>query len=582
MSDIPCGDTKGQVTPQSKLAWICPSESLHLQLRDLITKKLKSGNGECFLVIGKGEEEDIGLSQTDIDASIETIKSIGKELNTEVVILRVTGKDRSKLADILIRSVVDQRNFIEVRVAVVGNVDSGKSTLLGVLTHGLLDDGRGTARMKLFRHKHERETGRTSSIGNEILGFDMNGAVVNKPDGRGVIQGWSDICLSSAKVVTFIDLAGHEKYLKTTVFGLTGYAPDYCMLIIGANMGLVGMTKEHLGLALALGVPVFVIVTKIDMCPANVLEDNIRLLRRLLKSPGCRKLPLFVNKQDDVLNAALNFTNERICPIFQVSNVRGDNLELVRSFLNLISIRNIGEDFNPVDYQVDDIYNVPGVGTVVSGTMLNGTITTNDNLFIGPNQLGHFRPIQVKSIHRKRMPVEFASSGQTASLLLRKVKRSDIRKGMVILSNKSKLVAFREFEADVLILHHPTTISVKYQAMVHVGSIRQTATIIQMSTATLRTGDRAFVRFRFMSNPEYLRKGQRLVFREGRTKAVGTVTQVFEDQLLMVEQQHHSSTAHPMPFRKGRRMTSGRGGGGRGGMMSYKDPNEHHSLQRCT
>ena len=69
-----------------------------------------------------------------------------------------------------------------IRVAVVGNVDAGKSTLLGVLTHGSLDDGRGTARLKLFRHKHEVESGRTSSVGNDILGFDSKGDIVNKPD----------------------------------------------------------------------------------------------------------------------------------------------------------------------------------------------------------------------------------------------------------------------------------------------------------------------------------------------------------------------------------------------------------------
>jgi len=64
---------------------------------------------------------------------------------------------------------------IDFRVAVVGNVDAGKSTLLGVLTHGVLDNGRGFARQKLFRHKHEMETGRTSSVGNDILGFDHQG-----------------------------------------------------------------------------------------------------------------------------------------------------------------------------------------------------------------------------------------------------------------------------------------------------------------------------------------------------------------------------------------------------------------------
>jgi GTPase len=57
---------------------------------------------------------------------------------------------------------------LEVRCAVVGNVDSGKSTTLGVLTRGGLDDGRGRARVALFRHKHEIETGRTSSVGMEV------------------------------------------------------------------------------------------------------------------------------------------------------------------------------------------------------------------------------------------------------------------------------------------------------------------------------------------------------------------------------------------------------------------------------
>lgn len=57
----------------------------------------------------------------------------------------------------------------------MGNVDAGKSTLLGVLTHGELDNGRGHARQRLFRHKHEMESGRTSSVGNDILGFDSLG-----------------------------------------------------------------------------------------------------------------------------------------------------------------------------------------------------------------------------------------------------------------------------------------------------------------------------------------------------------------------------------------------------------------------
>lgn len=62
---------------------------------------------------------------------------------------------------------------------------------------------------------------------------------------------------------------------------------------------------------------------------------------------------------------------------------------------------------------------------------------------------------------------------------------------------------------------------------VHVGSVRQTASIITMSEEHLRTGDKAQVRFRFIKNPEYLRTGMRMVFREGRTKAVGNVTALY-------------------------------------------------------
>ena len=82
-------------------------------------------------------------------------------------------------------------------------------------------------------------------------------------------------------------------------------------LQIGANAGIIGMTKEHLGLALALNVPVFVVVTKIDMCPPNVLQETIKLLTRILKSPGCRKIPVLVQNTDDVVVSATNFTSER-------------------------------------------------------------------------------------------------------------------------------------------------------------------------------------------------------------------------------------------------------------------------------
>jgi hypothetical protein len=121
------------------------------------------------------------------------------------------------------------------------------------------------------------------------------------------------------------------------------------------------------------------------------------------------------------------------------------------------------------------------------------------------------------------MPVKEVRGGQTASFALKKIKRSAIRKGMVMVSPALNPQACWEFIGEILVLHHPTTISPRYQAMVHCGSVRQTASILTMNKDCLRTGDKATVHFRFIKNPEYLRPNMRMVFREGRTKAVGNV-----------------------------------------------------------
>ncbi|XP_061626685.1 GTP binding protein 1, like isoform X1 [Phyllopteryx taeniolatus] len=523
------GESADVLDFSNKLVLVSPTGEQYDALQKHLRERLDEGCGETIFVVGMGSDgSDYGLSDRDMEASVATVQSLCEQVEADLIPLRERTEVGGKICDYLIRRRVGEQDFLEVRVAVVGNVDAGKSTLLGVLTHGELDNGRGFARQKLFRHKHEMESGRTSSVGNDILGFDHEGQVVNKPDSHGGSLDWIKICEKSSKVITFIDLAGHEKYLKTTVFGMTGHLPDFCMLMVGSNAGIVGMTKEHLGLALALNVPVFVVVTKIDMCPANILQETLKLLQRLLKSPGCRKIPVLVQNKDDVIVTASNFSSERMCPIFQISNVTGENMDLLKMFLNLLSSRTTFNNDEPAEFQIDDTYSVPGVGTVVSGTTLRGIIRLNDTLLLGPDPLGTFIPIAVKSIHRKRMPVKEVRGGQTASFALKKIKRSSIRKGMVMVSPKLMPLATWEFEAEILVLHHPTTISPRYQAMVHCGSIRQTATILTMDKDCLRTGDKAAVRFRFIKTPEYLHCDHKLVFREGRTKAVGTITKLLQ------------------------------------------------------
>jgi GTPase len=104
-----------------------------------------------------------------------------------------------------------------IRVAVVGNVDAGKSTLIGTLTSSMLDDGRGSSRTSIMKHRHEIESGRTSTASSHLMGFRSTGqAIAGKDSVRARRKSEDEVVRESYRVVTLMDLAGHEKYLKTT------------------------------------------------------------------------------------------------------------------------------------------------------------------------------------------------------------------------------------------------------------------------------------------------------------------------------------------------------------------------------
>ncbi len=95
---------------------------------------------------------------------------------------------------------------------------------------------------------------------------------------------------------------------------------------------------------------------------------------------------------------------------------------------------------------------------------------------------------------------------------------------------------YREFVAEVLILSHATTIRPKYQAMLHVGPVSQTCAIVDIDREFIRTGDRATVAFRFVQRPEFLSVGERILFREGRTKGLGIVKSLGFEEGSLVKQ----------------------------------------------
>jgi GTPase len=146
---------------------------------DQLATLLKEGQQEAVVAVGEPAAGEAGaLTAAELAAAEDVLLRAARDAQATATLLR---RGSPLTAEYLVRRNARDDDFLEVRVAVVGNVDAGKSTLLGVLTHGELDNGRGRARLQLFRHKHEAETGRTSSIGQDILGFNARGDVVNVP-----------------------------------------------------------------------------------------------------------------------------------------------------------------------------------------------------------------------------------------------------------------------------------------------------------------------------------------------------------------------------------------------------------------
>ncbi|KAI9097268.1 GTP-binding protein 2-like protein [Phlyctochytrium arcticum] len=559
------------------------------RLEHLITQlkwRLAEGYGEAMYEIGVSDKGVlVGLTQENLNNSFATLKKMGEALRADVSIIRervvtpATVEPVRKVAEVLFRKcLTDDQHFLEIRVAIIGGADAGKSTLLGVLAYSENDNGRGKARLNLLRHRHEIESGRTSSISHQIVGFDPHGAIINYASTN--VHTWAQICETAAKVVTFLDMCGHPKYQKTTLSGLTGHAPDYGCLIIGANTGVTEITKEHLGIAVALKVPVFIVITKIDIANSTQLTRTVSSLLTLLKLPGIRRLPLIVQNEDDLVVAVSNFLDSRVIPIFLTSSVTGENLSLLIGFLNLLhkpvnKLPTLNKE--EVQFQVEEVYSVPDVGSVVGGKLLSGGIPThrassNNVYYLGPDR-GHYALVRIMSIHRQRCPVSFIQSGQAATCALGFLSNPNggfdhhteppdmsnmicstsapagfrLRKGQVLLSELPPPPVW-DFEAELTVLHALGQVGVGCHGMLYVGAVRQGAKVIRISPVSsqsvsdgkgvaghatspvptaLKTGDCARVQFQFAHEPEWIVAGRTVLFRgEGSMKCVGEVVKV--------------------------------------------------------
>ncbi|KAF0689656.1 Aste57867_18893 [Aphanomyces stellatus] len=528
MDSLPAEIEQGNV--EYKLQLLNPSADRFQHLVTQLNWRLNEGHGYAYYEVGVSDDGMVmGMPPEDLETSLNTLFRMCQVLSAEMHVqtLREGSQPTYKAARVAVSRIAETHAKKQVRVSVIGDVDSGKSTLIGVLTRGCLDDGNGLARMQVFRHLHEVENGRTSSISEQILGVTNEGKICkfSTLESRNA----SNIEVQSTKLIMFSDLAGHQRYLKITASGLTSQFPDYAMLVVDAMSGVQSMTREHLRIVLGLGISVFVVVTKVDHADGPRISQTLGEIEALLTSMDNPHAPRVVSDVTQLDADPVVLADPTIVPVFQVSNVSGASMPLLQQFLASLhptrswtSLRNCTSEFHiNGHFQSDD------GGTIVTGLVKSGTVHVGESLLLGPTNSGAFYGVHVKSIEVQRTPAKRIFAGQTAALMVTSLDNVDIdvatmRKGMMLVHPSLSPIATRQFDAEVQLLNASIMLKENIQGVIHAGPIQQVAKVVAIlddQTHVLR------LRFEFVHSPEYMRPDWPLVFRERHTHAVGKVLQ---------------------------------------------------------
>ena len=495
---------------------------------DRLPSQLKTESGvitRCELKIQRVETHMLDLSRLSFgklaDGGKLTLDKTMTE-NIPAIILANSAKAQAK------NSIAETLSSRNIRVAVVGNVDAGKSTLIGTLTTSCLDDGRGRSRTSIMKHRHEIESGRTSTASTHLMGFRATGEpIAGKDQIRTNKRKTEDeVARESYRIITLMDLAGHEKYLKTTIHGVSSGMADYALILVNSRHPPTHMTQHHLNLCCSFGIHVVVVFTKVDGCPEHAFKESKEEVSKLLLARDVGKRPFAVRNEGDIATCIGKMNS--LAPMIETSCVTGEGIDLLQKLLFAIPKRRRHENKvnRPFEFLVEDIFNVPGVGGVVSGFVNAGELTvgSNCNIYVGPTDDGSFMKTVAKSAHIARLNTTHVTSGQSACLAfsLNKDLRKKLRRGMVVVTENP--TATREFDAEICVLKgEGTTIRRSYQAYVHILNVRQSAfarniEIIHHNTIglpasntgtadgddygiVLRPGCRAKVRFEFAKRP---------------------------------------------------------------------------------
>ncbi|HEY6617702.1 MAG TPA: selenocysteine-specific translation elongation factor, partial [Vicinamibacterales bacterium] len=335
-----------------------------------------------------------------------------------------------------------------VIVGTAGHIDHGKSSLVLALT--------GTDPDRL---REEKERGITID-----LGFAHT--------------------TEQGTVLSFVDVPGHERFVRNMLAGVGGM--DLVMLHVASDESVMPQTREHFEICRLLSVPAgLVVITKTDLADAGML-DVVRLEIQELVS-------------DSFLEGA---------PVVAVSARTGEGIPVLRRTLaDLASTARRRTSDGPPRLPIDRVFSMKGFGTVVTGTLLSGRLTHDDELVLQPSG----RVVKVRGLHVHGKSQGEAVAGQRVAVNLSGVDVADITRGETLTSTDAVTVTRH---ADVQIELLPTARQLKHGARVrfHQGTRELVGRIVLPDAAPLEPGASACVRI-YLDAPAALVRGDRFILR---------------------------------------------------------------------
>ncbi len=529
----------------------------YLKAKDLSPKRKQkliaqlkyiTSEGEGNLYVGVEDINDerwevFGLTEEDAEISDFVLRRICQEAGITIVHKKIFNTDKGLVTRyVLVRTPTEELQDL-ISIGFAGRVNSGKSTLIGVLMGNKLDNGRGSARAYLLKHPQELEKGQTADLHFAFIGLNHNNEITPlenplNPEERARV-------LDHAKrIINFVDAPGHSEYVKTMIRAILGSDSQYGVILIPARdeyklmsaeetrtgvWRLDDITREHLLLMASKETPFIVLISKVDQAKPPELERVREVIRQTIKNIG--RLPVWVRDDSDVKIVQKEINHRVIVPVIEVSSVTGEGLDLLKKILATLPSR-INQELilKPALAYIDKVYlGIPGTNVVVTGTVKQGMFKPEQKVKIGPDENGEFFEGRIATVEVFKERVQRVKAGDIFGFDVKRIDPKKLRRGQVISDVDMELRACRFFEANIVVTRHPAKISVGYSPVLQTNTIHQTVVFEEIEGRDyLVVGDFAKVKLRMKYYPEFLRVGDRIVTREGSTRTIGRVTKILE------------------------------------------------------